>query len=100
MRSSSKSAGGQVANRPIYAAIGVSLDGHRDVLGLWAGPGGEGANFFDERADRHPTSRHPGRILPGLRRAQRPTGRSITTRVTVDPGSANSHTSRSGARTC
>ena len=33
---------GQVANRPIYAAIGVSLDGHRDVLGLWAGTGGEG----------------------------------------------------------
>ncbi|GAA3128883.1 hypothetical protein GCM10020255_001950 [Rhodococcus baikonurensis] len=27
---------GQVANRPIYAAIGVSLDGRRDVLGLWA----------------------------------------------------------------
>ena len=37
---------GQVANRPIYAAIGVSLDGHRDVLGLWAGTGGEGAKFW------------------------------------------------------
>ncbi|MET3953220.1 transposase-like protein [Rhodococcus sp. OAS809] len=35
---------GQVANRPIYAAIGVSLDGRRDVLGLWAGTGGEGPN--------------------------------------------------------
>ena len=34
---------GQVANRPIYAAIGVSLDGERDILGLWAGTGGEGA---------------------------------------------------------
>jgi putative transposase len=41
---------GQVANRPIYAAIGVSLDGRRDVLGLWAGTGGEGAKFSDERA--------------------------------------------------
>jgi transposase-like protein len=30
---------GQVANRPIYAAIGVSLDGERDILGLWAGTG-------------------------------------------------------------
>ncbi|MDJ0105052.1 transposase [Rhodococcus erythropolis] len=40
MRSSSKSAGGQVANWPIYAAIGVSVDGSRDVLGLWAGIGG------------------------------------------------------------
>ncbi|MFJ7640756.1 IS256 family transposase, partial [Peribacillus sp. NPDC097225] len=37
---------GQVANRPIYAAIGVSLDGRRDVLGLWAGTGGEGAKFW------------------------------------------------------
>ena len=38
--------GGQVANRPIYAAIGVSLDGERDILGLWAGQGGEGAKFW------------------------------------------------------
>jgi putative transposase len=34
----------QVANRPVYVAIGVNLDGQRDVLGLWLGPtGGEGA---------------------------------------------------------
>ena len=34
----------QVANRPVYVAIGVNLDGERDVLGLWLGPsGGEGA---------------------------------------------------------
>jgi putative transposase len=37
---------GQVANRPIYAAIGVSLDGDREILGLWAGTGGEGAKFW------------------------------------------------------
>jgi putative transposase len=37
---------GQVANRPFYAAIGVSLDGERDILGLWAGQGGEGAKFW------------------------------------------------------
>jgi putative transposase len=37
---------GQVANRPIYAAIGVTLDGAKDVLGLWAGSGGEGAKFW------------------------------------------------------
>jgi putative transposase len=36
--------GSQVANRPVYVAIGVNLDGDRDVLGLWLGPsGGEGA---------------------------------------------------------
>jgi transposase-like protein len=37
---------GQVANRPVYAAIGVSLDGEKDILGLWAGTGGEGAKFW------------------------------------------------------
>lgn len=37
---------GQVGNRPIYAAIGVSLAGERDILGLWAGQGGEGAKFW------------------------------------------------------
>ncbi len=35
---------GQVANRPVYVAIGISMDGVRDVLGMWVGPsGGEGA---------------------------------------------------------
>ncbi len=34
----------QVANRPVYVAIGVDLQGERDVLGMWLGPsGGEGA---------------------------------------------------------
>jgi putative transposase len=34
----------QVANRPVYVAIGVDMDGRRDVLGMWLGPaGGEGA---------------------------------------------------------
>lgn len=34
---------GAVANRPVYVAVGVSLDGERDVLGMWVGTGGEGA---------------------------------------------------------
>jgi transposase-like protein len=37
---------GQVANRPFYAAIGVTVEGRKDVLGLWAGTGGEGAKFW------------------------------------------------------
>jgi transposase-like protein len=37
---------GQVANRPVYAAIGVTLTGEKEVLGLWAGQGGEGAKFW------------------------------------------------------
>jgi transposase-like protein len=37
---------GQVANRPIYCAVGVTVDGERDILGLWAGVGGEGAKYW------------------------------------------------------
>ena len=33
---------GQVVNRPFYVAIGVDLNGRRDVLGLWAGTHGSG----------------------------------------------------------
>ncbi len=28
---------GQVTNRPVYATIGVTVDGQRDILGLWVG---------------------------------------------------------------
>lgn len=37
---------GQVANRPIYVAVGVTTDGERDILGLWVGDGGEGAKYW------------------------------------------------------
>ena len=39
---------GQVANRPIYVVVGVTVDGERDILGLWAGSGGEGAKFWHQ----------------------------------------------------
>lgn len=36
-----------VANRPVYVAMGINLEGERDLLGLWVGPaGGEGAKFW------------------------------------------------------
>lgn len=37
---------GQVANRPIYTAVAVTVDGERDILGLWIGEGGEGAKYW------------------------------------------------------
>ncbi|MFN3256342.1 MAG: IS256 family transposase [Ilumatobacter sp.] len=37
---------GQVANRPVYTAIGVTVDGQRDILGIWIGTGGEGAKYW------------------------------------------------------
>jgi hypothetical protein len=40
------------ANRPVYAAIGVTLEGRKDVLGLWAGTGGEGCGTATGSAGR------------------------------------------------
>lgn len=39
---------GQVANRPIYVALAVTIDGTREILGLWAGEhgDGEGAKYW------------------------------------------------------
>ena len=36
---------GRVENRAVYVAIGVELNGHKDVLGLWTS-GSEGAKFW------------------------------------------------------
>ena len=52
---------GQVANRPVYAAIGVTTEGCKDVLGLWPGTGGEGARFWmkvrsDSAAEQRPAT--------------------------------------------
>jgi transposase-like protein len=37
---------GAVANRPIYEALAVTTEGRREILGLWAGDGGEGAKHW------------------------------------------------------
>lgn len=37
---------GQVANRPIHVALTVTVDGTRDIPGLWAGDGGEGTKYW------------------------------------------------------
>src|SRR3984885_12071567 len=38
---------GVVTNRPVYLAIGIDCDGHKQVLGLWVGPTtGESAKFW------------------------------------------------------
>lgn len=38
--------GGQVANRPVYVVMAVTVDGTRDFLGIWVGDGGEGAKYW------------------------------------------------------
>ena len=62
---------GQVANRPVYAAIGVTVDGRKDVLGLWAGTGGEGAKFWMSVLVDLKNRGVTRRVLPRLRRAER-----------------------------
>ena len=36
---------GQVRNTPFYVVMGVTTAGEREILGIWAGDGGEGARF-------------------------------------------------------
>ena len=67
---------GNVANRPIYVALAVTVTGTRDILGLWAGEhgDGEGAKYW-LRVLSEIKNRGVGRRVPGgLRRAQGPAG--------------------------
>ena len=62
---------GQVGNRPFYAAIGVDLDGHKDILGLWAGDGdGESAKFWMAVLTDLKNRGVRGRVLHRLRRPE------------------------------
>ena len=68
--------GRDVANRPVYVAMGISLDGERDVLGMWVGPtGGEGAKQWLSMLDRAAQPWRPRRVHRLLRRSQGPAGR-------------------------
>lgn len=38
---------GRVRNKPFYVVLGVTVNGERDILGIWAGDGGgEGAKYW------------------------------------------------------
>jgi putative transposase len=37
---------GKIENVAVYIVLAVDTDGHKDVLGMWVGEGGEGANFW------------------------------------------------------
>ncbi|WBP91250.1 IS256 family transposase [Kitasatospora cathayae] len=37
---------GSVSSKPVYVAVGVDMDGRKDVLGLWVGAEGEGATAW------------------------------------------------------
>ena len=40
---------GQVRNTPFYVVMGVTVNGEREILGIWAGDGAEGARFWLQR---------------------------------------------------
>lgn len=65
---------GQVTNRPMFVAIGVTVNGERDILGIWAGDGGEGAKFFAVGAHRNQEPRGRRRVHRGVRRPERVAG--------------------------
>jgi putative transposase len=51
---------GQVANKPVYVVIGVTVDGERDILGLWAGGWRGGREVLAERVHRDQEPRCAG----------------------------------------
>ena len=63
---------GNVANRPIYIALAVTVEGTRDILGLWAGEhgDGEGAKFWVRVLVRNQKPWHARRLHGRVRRAE------------------------------
>lgn len=43
---------GSVARRPVYVALGVTMEGKRDILGMWMGRGSGGRHRFGSRRSR------------------------------------------------
>nr|WP_321779768.1 transposase [Schaalia cardiffensis] len=60
---------GQVRNTPFYVVMGVTVNGKRDILGIWAGDGQEGARFWLQ-VFTEVKNRGRGCAHRGLRRAE------------------------------
>ena len=75
---------GHVQNRAVYVAIGVNLDGHKEVLGLWTSAN-EGAKFWLQVHDRNEEPRRAGRLYRLRRRVERLSG-SYRSGVSERPG--------------
>ena len=83
----SRSATGRSPIAPSTWPWRITMEGERDVLGLWVGTGGEGAKHWLERADRTEEPRRRRRLHRLLRRTERdypkrspPSGRAPTSR--------------------
>ena len=63
---------GNVANRPIYIVLAVTVEGTRDILGLWAGEHGDGeGSKFWMRVLRRSRTEGRRRVHGGVRRPER-----------------------------
>jgi hypothetical protein len=107
---------GTVANRPVYVAMGITIDGHRDILGLWVGPsGGEGARqwmnmltelrtvAFSTRASCAATASRGSRTpswRPGRRPRCRPAWCTWCATRCGTPPRPTGHRSPPGSRAC
>ena len=83
---------GQVRNKPIYVVIGVTVNGERDILGLWLGDGGEGAKFWLQVLTELKNRGVQRCVYRGLRRPQR-APRRHQHRLGADHGSGLHHPS-------
>jgi Transposase, Mutator family len=66
--------GGTVQRRACYLALGVTVEGERDVLGIWL-LGGRGRQVLDAGAERAQAARRPGHpdlLFDALRSSGRP----------------------------
>jgi transposase-like protein len=63
---------GQVRNKPIYVVIGVTVNGERDILGLWVGDGSGGREILAAGVDRAEEPWRARCLHRRLRRAKRP----------------------------
>ncbi|MCX4546697.1 transposase [Streptomyces sp. NBC_01565] len=64
---------GSVTSKPVYLAVGVDMDGRKDVLGVWAGSEGEGATTVMAVLSE---LRNSGALISSCRRATFGTGLS------------------------
>lgn len=65
---------GQVRNTPFYVVMGVTVHGEREILGIWAGDGAEGARFWLQVFSELKNRGVEDVLIGSLRRAQGPPG--------------------------
>ena len=61
---------GQVRTTPFYVVVGVTMNGERDILGIWVGDGVEGVRFWLQIFSEVKIPRHRRRDDRGVSRVE------------------------------